>query len=511
MQSLWTPVSLPTFPITMAARPLVEYPEPLRDDVRGIVHNDPIVSVLRERRNNASWDDPEYHAICSACWDIMDKVNVTMDGIDWTIGGSRLHKRIGAALYKVGIKLQRGTLDGIADLAAASGSRSIVHYDVCDKLDWTAGDFGDDGSCIMSIGGCMEVARLYTLPALGVRALRIWRLEPGAAPYGIGRLLMIPAPGPDMDGAILLMNTYGAASTKTTLDTALGDYLRRAFPALVYHWESAPYSLKIDDHLLYTNSGSEIVAAPVAYAPGAVLEPGTYARVYSRAFDFEGRYTVERSTLAEPTARQPRRLVHCVDCGEEFDADDDDPEYRISEAGFIYCEDCYTSTFAYCPLCEQDVYASDMVPTTGGETICQGCADYRAIECEGCGSFAIQDGNAWNGIAADPIVSIVKHYADGSRETINLCSDCAASRAYTSCANCDALWIQEPGAVANVCPVHCPDCADPAVCPVCDTGADPEKRRNFAIDHDPALLANVPSPFDIRLWFTAPEPDGSRL
>jgi len=316
-------------------------------------------------------------------------------------------KRAGKFVHdETGNKLseqQRATLGKLARDNAANGN--IYRYDVTDGLDWTAGDYGDYGSCFWDSNSSARTAmqendKFY--------ALRFYDIDN----IGDGRAWLYHM---DRD-AIILFNAYGSI-----------ELLEMASMLCQLRGSAYTYNrIRISNHgqeygTLYLNSGC-----------GYVICKKDHHMANKDAFDFE---------LA--CADEDR----CSECGIAYDEYN---SYYVEGYGEL-CESCYCENFFSCESCEETYNDSDAMHVKtkhGFASLCSECFADDAFECIECGANFMNEDCAWSdgdtsycsdcydeNVAECSICETEYHKHETSTGNSELCQECFDA-GYILCNDC---------------------------------------------------------------------------
>lgn len=333
-------------------------------------------------------------------------------------------KRIGKFYYqKHATKLTPDQLTTIGNLGSQHSTRDETYeFDFVGRIDWDAGDFGDEGSCYWS---CHASAKDMILDN-GGGAVRFFDPDTHS---GIARAWIVPRP----NNCVLVFNGYGME----TLPIAR---------ILAAHHDHAYYR-----RVSLCNNDESDGALWINGATGYLIGPQEVVTTID-AIDFEWeeleRFTCEycECTIDENDhyhspdgddyceSCYSERTFYCESCSENYWTSDShtDPD------GDMICEACYTDSVRWCKHCQSDVWESDTKEDLDGNTICDSCYNDKVAECVYC------DAEVWSKDAvADP---------DGEEccrscfdDRFIHCNDCGeVIRANTS--HCDNCQVEEVAA-----------------------------------------------------------------
>jgi len=308
---------------------------------------------------------------------------------------------------------------------ASSGS---LRFDITDRFNWEAGDFGDSGSCYW---GDHESAKdvLNDNDALAIRFY-------DKTDNGVGRSWIATTHPED---CLIIFNAYGDYSLSYTA-IFLSKYLGVDYKKI----ELRNYGSYTE--LVYINSGN-------AYILGNTENIESVKR-YDLSYDIDS-YENDNDRLT------------CYECGDYIEDGDDynsdgdtlcmdcfqqnyfycercNSVHHIDNAcpanDYLYCESCYSQYFAYCRDCDTD-YSIDDVILIGGEYKCEDCAKSsgfeKCYECEEWNSDFITDSD------------------------ITICADCAEKFSYWECSHCHRInqydkWCDFCDLDIELCHCGCP-------------------------------------------------------
>jgi len=340
---------------------------------------------------------------------------------DWRVGGKgeyvgTLTKRIGKFYYqKHATKLTPDQLTTIGNLGSQHSTRDETHlFDIVDRIGWSAGDFGDEGSCYWS---CHASAKDMILDN-GGGAVRFYDPETQG---GIARAWIVPW----ANNCLLVFNGYGLE----TLPIAR---------ILAAHFDHAYYrrvELRNNDAFdgaLWINGGAGYLIGPqsvVTTIDAIDLEWEESERFVCEncdcTIDEEHDHSPDGEDYCESCYND--RVAYCDHCNENVWSDDAgcDPN------GSTICDDCSSALVRWCEHCQKDVWESDTKEGPDGNTICESCYDEKVVECVCC------DAKVWSKDATtDP---------NGDE----CCRPCFNDR-FTHCDDC--------GEAIHANATHCDDC-----------------------------------------------------
>lgn len=343
---------------------------------------------------------------------------------DWRVGGKgeyvgTLPKRIGKFYYqKHGTKLTPDQLTVIGNLGAQHSNRDeTYHFDIVDRIDWEAGDFGDRGSCFWS---CHASAKDMILDN-GGGAVRFFYQDD--SDRGLARAWVATRP----DGCLLVFNGYGMETLPIVR-------------ILAAHFDHSYYR-KVDlknygssDGNLWINNGTGYLIGPQAVVTtiDAIdlgweeLETCRCANCEESINEDDHYHSPDGADYCEECYHN--RVFYCDTCNE--DCWTDDARSAPGDDGMI-CESCYTNSVRYCKHCQEDMWESDAMEDPDGVSICASCHSDKIAVCVYC------DTGEWSAnIKEDPDGDFTCRECFTDRFTY--CNDCqeVTDNAATQCDNC---------------------------------------------------------------------------
>lgn len=355
--------------------------------------------------------------------------DTTTDGWEWVwrVGGKgeyvgTLPKRIAKWVYQQHqIKLPAEEISEIGNIAAEHCDKTQTYYfDFTDRLNWSDGDFGDHGSCIMSSDGCHKSAR-DTIEENGCWAMRFYE---GPGKRGVGRAWVY-----DFGKYCVLFNGYWSADSSCSLNHN-GSITAKLARILSQWLDNAYYhrvSLRCSADSMYING-----CHGIAIGPQDVVAPMTAARL-------------------EWEDAETDSSVECDCCGERGDEDD---MYRVN--GSWYCSSCYRDHYTPCCHCGRDI-ETDCGDATycNDEAYCQRCADRYLRWCEHCEEYYREHDCT---------------HADMAGGAKWFCDDCLAEH-YRQCFACDEyVPVDDAKEGEDSDELYCESCWDDKFqqCALCD-------------------------------------------
>jgi len=260
----------------------------------------------------------------------------------WTIQRGKyagtLPKRVSSYYHKVHkLKCPPDFLREIGNLAKQHTEDNATYtFEVVDKFDWNAGDFGDRGSCfwggrerareIMQENGGLAVC-FYDSEGKGIA--RAWFQSIGENLY-------------------VVWNGYGFPGNPTlTIARVIALHLNASYKRIQLTNSSS------DSGVLYINSGR-----------GFMIGASEVLEQYIQ-YDFEW-------DTADDT---------CEDCGRDLYEDD----VYVTPDGQHLCESCYHELYENCERCGED-YPRESVHYIESvrQYVCEHCVEYDFSYCESC-------------------------------------------------------------------------------------------------------------------------------
>lgn len=369
--------------------------------------------------------------------------------LDWRTEGlvQRIRKIVKRDLSSMGYSDSvEGIMCEVGNLIAKHTMlKGTMYFDIVDKFDWHAGDFGDSGSCYW---GCRTDARAM-LENDNALAIRFYRKLDNGDYDGIGRAWIV-----EHEGLAVVYNAYEQNSD--------GDYcqwntLERYASVLAY---LASCETK---RITLTNNGESYGMLWINGAKGIVLGSHKHAGI-----DLD---------IAECDDNE--NTAQCEHCGRTIELEYDD--YYTMPYGII-CDSCHSDRYSYCETCEQDdIDNDDMVEVRVArrvnwegrlyyvtEYMCSECASENTFTCEHCGERYLSE-----------VFSSVE-----TEENDVFCEDCAVDYTWT-CEHCDTCHSTEGWQVSERVVLsdmsYCEDCAEGFV--ACSECSSLVERDNAHLAH----------------------------
>ncbi len=285
-----------------------------------------------------------------------------------------LPKRVSSWLYRRhNVKATSEAMSELGNLAARYVCRSNkLTFDFDNRLDWRAGDFGDNGSCYW---GCYAGAR-HMLREHKAFAIRFYDQNL----RGYARAWIV-----NQQSYLLMYNVYGMNGNAVQVQRLLSMFFNTSY-------SSGPvrFSNRGDESsTLYINGGQGWLVGP-SNAIDKIERVDLDWPTISADEDDDDEYTCERCDCSlgdDDVYHLPSgaivcfncytRLVRsCSNCGEEHLRDN----MKLSCGGNWYCDDCYDNTFTACANCNVELERDDVDYSDAGDPLCDACAKKREQE-----------------------------------------------------------------------------------------------------------------------------------
>lgn len=259
-----------------------------------------------------------------------------------------LPKRVARFYFKVhNLKCPPTFLERLGNVARQHTSEGETYeFDFTQALTWSAGDFGDAGSCYW--GGHAD-AREWLMDD-GAFAIRFYRGD-----QGYGRAWIVDRM--DGDRVFVLFNGYGLGSTPTLTAARI----------FSLHLGLTYKRVSLSNHdqttgTVYINGGS-------GYLIGAVDVVSDY-----HSYDLQ--------------VGEESECCTCDNCGREISEDD---SYTTPD-GDTYCERCYDEYYRTCEECGETYHVEDMnYIDTVSRDVCDHCRDQHYSTCDRCEDYYHND------------------------------------------------------------------------------------------------------------------------
>ena len=294
---------------------------------------------------------------------------------DWRVTGKgeyvgALPKRIGKFYYQEhATKLTPDQLTTIGNLGAQHCPKTEMYeFDFVDRIDWEAGDFGDDDSCYWL---CHTSAK-EMITDNGGGAVRFF--DPGTT-EGIARAWIVPRE----NGCILVFNGYGLETLPIT--RILATHFGHAYYRQVSLRNNNEYkgALWINGGKGYLIGPQEVVTSIDAIDLGWDSPDDCVCEHCGECIDEDDHYYSPNDNDYCETCYGDR-VFYCDACSEDCWLDD----ARTDPSEDLICESCYAHSVRYCEHCENDIWESDAKEGPDGNTICDSCYDNKVVECAYC-------------------------------------------------------------------------------------------------------------------------------
>jgi hypothetical protein len=313
----------------------------------------------------------------------------------------KIAKRIRKHYKKIyGVCLPDSLISKIGQIAESHMTKmQHLYFDFTDRFDWSAGDFGDTGSCywgennaareVMQDNQCTAV-RFYHMPQRSHTDDLVY------ANLGYARAWIfndLPFEG------MIIFNAYNMPLIKVT----------RVLASL-FNWDYKRISLYNEGNvsgLVWLNNNEspnhdndpikDHIPGGKAYILGKTedikgitewdMEMDTAGARGVDCYGCENHYNEDRMIYVERASEYYcddcycERFTTCEDCNTiEYDED----SYYIERVGYSVCSSCFTD-YSACEDCHEHVYNEDLYNTPDGR-VCQGCID-SYTQCEDCNDY----------------------------------------------------------------------------------------------------------------------------
>jgi hypothetical protein len=298
----------------------------------------------------------------------------------------KLTKRLSKLIKTMGYELTQEELSRIGAIIAHHAIGEFT-YDITDQFNWSAGDFGDGGSCFW---GDRREAKGMMMDAGGL-ALRFFD-DDG---QGNARCWVMP-----YKDTWICFNAYGCSLelVKTRLSFIYPTYHTKFIKLSNYHETAGTLYINRELGMLVTEKVS------------------TWGKVSMEVGEEGGRY-------------------RCDDCNERIPAGD---EVYIERRGTYICEDCYHSDYSTCEGCEHiyrydDMNNFDIRVRRGGIWLEREC--YRCDNCQSEDFNSCDDCEFYI-----PVNEDLTETVDGN----SVCGCCIEDR-YSHCEECESYYKNGEG------------------------------------------------------------------
>lgn len=278
-------------------------------------------------------------------WQVLPALPETWDWV-WIVSkgtyAGTFPKRVRNFYYKQhGIKVLDTFVQQIGEIARAHSAESATYrYEFVTDFDWSAGDFGDSGSCYW--GGRSDAREM--LADNDGWAIRFYADQGN----GFARAWVYKAD----DSLYVVWNGYGKPFANPTLTIA--------------RIVAAHFNLSYKKIYLSNNgntSGTLYINSGIGYA---VATPETLEGMTS--FDFE---------WDDPNS------TSCSNCGDYIH--EDDIYYGADDQP--YCRNCYYEYFSDCDNCGETYDRDNLHYVEGEGEYCEYCLGQLFDSCENCGEY----------------------------------------------------------------------------------------------------------------------------
>lgn len=316
-----------------------------------------------------------------------------------------LSKRIQSFLFKQwSKKLSDEVVTKIGNIATEHTleAREFL-FDFDRSLDWSAGDFGDTGSCFWT-------QKPWSMPMLsyfGGLSLRLYQQRtPLDQPAGVGRCLIVPwssksgyvktADFPTKTDALMVFNGYGAfakqygkaGSGQRYGNMQVLDYARLLALYLGVSYERVILTVNgSDSSPLYINNGGYCVMV----GPTEIVSPWKPGgKIGSKLY--------KNLKIVWPKDEIEQFMARCSNCENNVSmVERSIPGYRHGKRGsdgHIYCDKCYGEVFVHCLACgvemhnrNASVISTTVIGARGRIYLCNEHYKTHAFECPQCGDM----------------------------------------------------------------------------------------------------------------------------
>lgn len=247
--------------------------------------------------------------------------------------------RISQYYYRVhGITIDDDLKTAVGNTARSySSERAFYRFEFVNRIDWEAGDYGDDGSCYWTF----NTGGRYMLQENGGMAMR-FHTDDG---HGYARAWLVEIE----DGLYILFNGYGFRGNSTLMIAAIF----AAFTGLNYKRIA-----------LYADGRSLDINSNAGYIVGKPEEIAHYED-----------YTIEWENIY---------MDVCYECHTAMDED----ALYYGPDDHHYCEHCFSELFDSCEICGEDHFRDDVyyIDHAGkyGKYVCRYCRASDFDVCEDC-------------------------------------------------------------------------------------------------------------------------------
>lgn len=273
--------------------------------------------------------------------------------------------------YKNG-ELKHDTVLGLFCNAINETKLSLKHSKLTlGEINWVAGDFGDNGSCIFSKDG-MHRDGYYELQNDNlVHAIKIFDENN----KGIGRCLLKEM----SNTSVIIWNAYGALPLQSIAQTLV------SYSGIPVFYKDIRLSNDNSEHI-YINNDSYFVT--------------------SSQTEFDNSYEHYDLEIGNSSSNYT-----CENCGDEIY--DEDEVYNFDDR--ILCPSCYTHYVGRCDKCNDEMERENLVSDNNGYDICPDCLSKYYGECDECNEVYLLDD-----------IEYIDDY--NNHDSITVCHDCLKSK-----------------------------------------------------------------------------------
>lgn len=251
-------------------------------------------------------------------------------------------KRVSKYYYQAhSIKCPNEFVAELGQIARRNSAVQTSHLiDFTDDLNWRAGDFGDNGSCLW---GSNSHGR-EIMQENGVFAIRFFYKEDD----GKGRAWMYEL----RDEIYILWNGYGVKGGTIAIARIFAHFQGLSYKKITLTNHGA------DGGLVWINGGTGYV---IGHAD-AIADTDDYDLAFGVPYE-------------------------CYDCGDELREDD---IYRTPDDDMM-CQDCFYSVAGFCDECGETHWRDDMTYTANDREVCERCLDRHYTRCDKCEEYHPDD------------------------------------------------------------------------------------------------------------------------
>lgn len=334
-----------------------------------LIHDDKIREIIAHNAKMIpdSWyhhpNDCRDNNLCNFCiTNHLERFVCSFDDLDWINKEGKFPKRVFNHFRQMfNVKLSNDIIGVIGDLIRRYMLiDESVNFDLTDKFNWNAGDFGDSGSCYWE----SRCSARDTLEYHNALAFRTYGTNQYGYQHGLGRVWI----GRYSDNDLIFFNAYGEMLENRSLSR------ERAARIFCKFFENTTgkklYSKSINltnnyssSDFLYINGGKGILVSSREI-------PDNLGELDFMYYEVHGDYSEDSNCWT------------CENCGNEFDYDDD---YRFEFGEDFYCESCRDDLFTRCHRCHNWIENNNVIVSQADYPYCDDCYHDRFRECESCG------------------------------------------------------------------------------------------------------------------------------